>query len=1248
MNVEPLMTAFLVDLTASMAVEAISKIFRATKTGEPSRVDDAIAKTAAEFEVENLEQYLREWIKGEVFQTELAQWNTGNRTLDVRALAAGLEAVGLYYGEDTASTCQRIAIEFIRQLEISILHGPDGLEYHHRVVLSELAEVKEGIAELVRGSVPVSVSARTILTASDSGSYATGKLDVARQLLSAGKPTSAKEILETLRKEVPSGPLDVLRTARVLATLGAAEVELGNDALAGRYLYASAEIAPEDPKALIRRALALMIEGQLAEALDAARELLAADSENESALTLFGEVSARMGTTAEALVILGPMCSEHPSLRPIVGHLYVIAGDHRVGLTVLNDVEPSSLSPSVRLDIAQAELALVASSYGELVSVDDWVHPELIACKQRVEVLLSDTIAVGRSEGAVWLRDMLVIRGTLRSMAREYSTAITDFAEAASLGAGNPQAWMNYGMTLFQSGDPDAAVSAYRTALSKGGDAEQVNPALIMALDAAGARHEALELALSWSASSGALLAGLAVAASHATLGHFKEAESAVTEVRRQFPSESEPLLTLADIKMLQNDSVAAERFLEEAVALTSDRRGALIAKAKLADLLFRERRFAKAAVWYEQVVHDDTPGDISDRWLIALYMSGQEDRACTIATEQRQRHGKRLVPQKIEAAVLSRRGKVKECLTLYEDLHRAFADDRDVIVHFIQNLLRDEQNERVLDIIRRARDRGLSDPATSMVFGRVLAHLGHWDDALETALAGLRVAPHDADVALQYVALMSSAPDDLEILRPTRVAERCRVDVEIGLMTQTYTIIPGGWERRGADEIRGTEAPATALLGKSVGEAFSLVAGNRQEPATIKSIRSVYVEEYQDVIARFPLQFPENNELRRIPAEGGLEVIKAMLDAAASRHEEILADYRARRTTVGLASTLLGQSPIETWLGFLQSDDVRVFAADGSPEAVESGQEAIAASTGFVLEITSATTLGALGHLSALSRIGADIVVPQAVVDAFSDLIAQKELAATRSSTLLGRQGDNYTRLEMTRDDMARAIAFLRRVKSELKSFRVCGHASDIPSPFGPRLDEVLGLPALQSIAIASELGYTLVTDDLGLRQLARADHQLTGAWSLELLRFLAAKGAMESDELEDAIVRLVGFDVYFVPITGTTLARAFRRAAYEIDAIVDRLLGAIRMEDTTPWSAAAVLADGIREIWFDPVSSAARHSLLQRILSVLKEKGGTELVGVFSKHINVRFRLAPFQLDEIRAVAERFLKGPVNILGE
>ena len=135
-------------------------------------------------------------------------------------------------------------------------------------------------------------------------------LDQARTLIRSGRHLAARSLIEEVRRTLPADASPALR-ARVALNLGACHMYAGDTATAEAEFHAALRSQPDDPKPLINLAVARLVSGDGAGALERSRRARELAPDDADAAAVYLEVLHATGQD----VMLETTLQEHASLR---------------------------------------------------------------------------------------------------------------------------------------------------------------------------------------------------------------------------------------------------------------------------------------------------------------------------------------------------------------------------------------------------------------------------------------------------------------------------------------------------------------------------------------------------------------------------------------------------------------------------------------------------------------------------------------------------------------------------------------------------------------------------------------------------------------------------------------------------------------------------------------------------------------------------------------------------------------------
>ena len=284
------------------------------------------------------------------------------------------------------------------------------------------------------------------------------QIDIARKLINNHRPTTAFELLETLKKRTWKDASDDLKFS-ILTNMAAAQFTLNNEQEAAELLHEAFNYDPKNEKALSNRALAYLLQGETEKAADYAKQASKMNRKN-----------------TDAYVILVGISSEEEPLDEVIAEV------------------PDDLHDSPQIAYAISELAKQRENYeaakrwGEImVSKDHENAPDFKAAFATILIkqVLEDNLAVGTSQlyqaqkeqlqraigflTEAWdcvsntelkdyRADWIISRGIAHFHLGELTQATEDLDTALKIEKSNPTLIKNRALLAFECGDMPKAL----------------------------------------------------------------------------------------------------------------------------------------------------------------------------------------------------------------------------------------------------------------------------------------------------------------------------------------------------------------------------------------------------------------------------------------------------------------------------------------------------------------------------------------------------------------------------------------------------------------------------------------------------------------------------------------------------------------------------------------------------------------------------------------------------------------------
>jgi predicted nucleic acid-binding protein len=299
-----------------------------------------------------------------------------------------------------------------------------------------------------------------------------------------------------------------------------------------------------------------------------------------------------------------------------------------------------------------------------------------------------------------------------------------------------------------------------------------------------------------------------------------------------------------------------------------------------------------------------------------------------------------------------------------------------------------------------------------------------------------------------------------------------------------------------------------------------------------------------------------------------------------AGRAEEL---FSTKGLPMAFLSHMLGRSPFKIWSGLTVHHRLFVPMALGSQEEQDSEATKARAAKEIVIDISALFTLKTLNMLDLLPKMFTKVYVATTVFESIK--LELDELTAFKAPQgVLGYKDGRLVMADVSPETFETRKIFLADLLVFLKSeaVRLSGIEGTIwEDTAAGKTIEALGEAVGHSIAVAKGRNLPLYSDDVGVRALAKNEHELSGFCTQAFLRAAVAKRQLEPTSYEDAVLSLFRHNYNFVSESAETVLRALHADEYDLTPLTRRLVSRISQTDINRPSSAAILGQVIGDIW-------------------------------------------------------------------
>ena len=1040
------------------------------------------------------------------------------------------------------------------------------------------------------------------------------RIDVARDLISENKVSSAQVVLEQIRDQAETIPADL--EFRIVTNL--AVCALANDDFdrARAFLEEGHRLQPESPAAITNAALA----AQLAKDL-------------ERAILLAGQARALEPEASQATAVLMQALWEAGNLEQLED---LLAAEE----WITRDRHCASILATIRQQQSRFDDATALHQYLiESDSEDAYAHLALSQCLlshsqadyalgrhteniftrlREAEHEATRAIDIHRTtELKVQLQNALVARACARALLGASADALTDLEEVLAESPHHPAAAFNKGLLLQGEGRLIEARSVLESIQDPARRADVVLP-LAESYLADGDGAAAVRLVEGTFQLDHPDWEDIHKAGIMCRAGALETAECSVRgllSVTLKHEPENPRLLTLDGMcRSTHGDPVGAEeRFLNALEYADETDRPQILAR-----LGFHYRdlsRFSEAADCFAEIVCGVVSHPLAIPLMVSLANGKRWREALHWAREIQETH--RPMPRiafEIEAWILGHVGDANAAASCYQRLClHPDATPADHLMLACAQLRCGDREAALETTLSIDTSKPNHDPQLVLQVAQLKWFLGA-GNYLEDAYLARRYGINDPAVHLGYVQLLLSGERDLA--EPVAVGPGCAVRLREEGAEKWWHILDEGEEIRGQHELAPNDSFAQRLLGRYAGESIVIPGAIENRLYEIVEVQSKFVRTFQETVEEFPTRFPEDDSLYVFTVgDDDLTNLFKFTDQR-TKAVHIAQDlYLDGRLPLATFASLIGRSTIEVWRANIRGSSGRIWTGADTVEQVRQAGTILRDTDHVVLDMVALLTVWELGIEEQLRKRFQRITVPQQVVD---------ELHATFFNTqemtplgYLGSDGNGQGILtEVSEQDWTDWIAYVRSVLELAESLERTASYGLLNTDDSAQLFDILTRAGAGAVFAGSEQSGSellLVSDDLTLSSVARS-FGINAVNTQAVLEELRRSDAITNEEYSSLVERLAQLHYWFIRVSAEDILSSLEVSGYATTEGSRAMFRTLQGPDCVEATAISIVADVIIG-----VADKAGYEQLQLILSMAL---GTLQHGRMTRRVLLQFR--------------------------
>ena len=1060
------------------------------------------------------------------------------------------------------------------------------------------------------------------------------EIDEARKLINSHRPTTAFELLETLKKRTWEDASDDLKFS-ILTNMAAAQFTLNNEQEAARLLLQGHQYNREDERALSNRALAHLLLGETEYAVDYAKQTLEKNPSN-----------------IDAYVILIGISSEEEPLDEVIAKV------------------PDYLHDSPQIAYAISELAKrrenyeAAKRWGEImVSRDQGNAPDFKAAFATILIkqILEDNLAVGTSQlykaqkkqlkraigflTGAWntvsntelkdyRADWIINRGIAHFHLGELTQATEDLDTALEIEKSDPILIKNRALLAFECGDIPKAVELLEKIPSQSAPDVPEAPFILAnfllvseRLDEAITKlNDFLQTDSSPELQEKARRLLIKV---YISTERLEEAERMLTPMLESSPTSVLNLINAALMHSKMGKADAAISQLKKAYDYALDSKD-FLQIVELAAELFINKQFKEAATLYEKLA-DTRQNSQLTQWLVqSYYNSGEFGKALKVCQKLREKYGPLENISMMEVMIYEEIGDMNKAETVCKEYLNKFPTDYDMQIRLGMILIRSSKETEVDNVLSNFSEMKdfsyLKDLPLEACFQ--LAQLYQMrlkpKEGLEIMYEVRRTHFDELSAHLGYIRIYLFVEKEIpEVLKPTQVEKDTAVKINISDEDCWYII-----EERVDAEIARNELDvnhpfAQQLTGKNIKDGVSL--GKKMSgPKTgkIVEIKSKFSYAYQEIRDEYPRWFPFDQGMDKIKIDDSEEIddkerfqpMLEMIDQQQEHFDQIEKLYKEENITIGCFTNLVGSNSLDTWGPLMGNPELGIRCNIGDLEERSSILNRLNDSKPkLVVDIISLMTLHSLDAADIVVSTFGKLCIAQSTIDELQSVISEREgMWSKREGMIVGKKGNRYVKQIINPEEMKQGIEYLKNIIRWIRENCEAGQATvglEMNQLRRRELNDILQRHFLDTVLLASQPEHLLFSDDGRLRHYAKTslnsdagtNFQIDGVWTQVLLEYCFNKNLLDKTDYDEMTIKLVCSRYYHTQFDANLLMETAKRSNWKLAEPYNSFVLALGEERMNGHPALDLTVDFLFKLWEESISFRQKEFLTLGLLTGL-----------------------------------------------
>jgi Flp pilus assembly protein TadD len=1083
-------------------------------------------------------------------------------------------------------------------------------------------------------------------------------LNNVRDLINRRNPKSALLMLEELKKKVWTNTERVIKF-RILANMGAAHLSLGKETEACQFFIDAYQYTPEDEKALSNIALSYLISGDLSNAREFAKKTLEKFPENLQGISILIQASDDLDRDAFVRKLTKNILNTSEVYFALG---FVELGNKNYQLSEENFRKALELDDGKSLEIPSALAGLLIEKNIPILKkleLEGLVKKDNKEIEEALILFAEVWKKVENTEMAEAKAQWLVSLSFGKRILGRLDEALVDAKRAYDLAPGDGKVVKNLSMLFWEKGN---FTEAYRLLELHKESVDFPQIPYLMAL----AKREQKDFDSAISLLKERLAEkdlpedikedGLGLITETFFMANKKEeAEKYIISQLKANPKNILFLIYNSRLYEEKNDNPHAVEEARKAQSFLTEK-SSYHDKFMAASQLYRLKQFKAAQSLYEEIADKTVYSPLLYRLLYCYYETNSYGQALALTRLITEKQGPIEDVLKIQAAILEEQGDIDGEMSTYQKLVESNSDDTATKIQIGYILFR-QHKEKELDEYLDSTNFNLNN--LSLMSRYRLAHLFGIRKKvklfLDTLYETRRKFFDDNQAHIEYIRLFFTRSAETDKLAdPKEVANGTVVILKYPNGSTDYFVIDDRNDvSKAHHEIKPSDELAQKLLGKKAGDKVEI---DPRLIVEVTEVKSKYVHALHQSMAFHQSQFNNVLDLQSItlgePKQKGelpegFDVIEKQITAQYKHAQQVEALYKNKQITIGAFANLVRRNLIEVWGGMVAEERLGINFSRGDLQERIDAVNQLKNAKKIVIDPIALLTIHSLEVGDLIVKNYGKFGITQSTIDLITEQMSHLEPVKDKGYLTLGKEGDQLTKQEIKPESIKKNIDYLERLIEWIKKnceVLPIERAVDLDKKQKEDLEDILGIPSLDTLLICRTESHLLFSDDERLRAVARNDYHVDGIWSQALLMDALAKGYIVQEQYDDLVVKFVGLNYYYTSVSGKNLFFALKKAEWKVQEPFIQTLKMLEPAFSDVSSSVRVCVDFIYEAVTQKMVLGDIDEIIFNLLdSLTKGRTITEAIGLLQKELEKKLYLLPLDQTRVKKIIERWSKTKV-----